>query len=192
MGSSKLQGVRIAILVSDGFEELELLEPRQAFDRDGAATFVVSPAKNKVVGMNQEHGKKEVPVDIPLQTARPEDFHALFLPGGGRNVEHLAKNSKAVQFAEDFVVASKPVAAIGEGIAVLIPGGTLRNRKVTCPVFLQEALRKEGAGSVDQDVVCDSTLITARGLEDISAFTHAVTRILADLRSHSSEMRRSA
>lgn len=192
MASGKLQGVRIAILVSHGFEELELLEPRQAFDRDGAATFVVAPSKNKVVGMDQRRGKKEVPVDIPLKGAKPEDFHALLLPGGSRSAESLANNSNAVQFVTDFVVASKPVAAIGEGVAVLIPTGTLPGRKMTGPAFLQEALKNEGASSVDRNVVSDSTLITARGLEDISAFIDAVTHVLAELRSNSTDMRRFA
>jgi len=190
MTSGVLQGVRVAILVSDGFEESELLDSRWTLEHLGAATFAIAPSKSRVAGSDQGKGERQVPVDIPLEIAKPEDFHALFLPGGSSNASHLVSNSRAVEFVKSFMQARKPVAAIGEAPAILLKAGALRGRKVTASAFLEEDIKKAGADYLEQDVVCDANLITARRLDDVSAFNREMTRVFAKLREHSQDMRK--
>jgi protease I len=188
--SGILQGVRVAILVSADFEASELLESRRTLEHEDAATFLIAPAKYKVVGSNQRQEKKQVPIDIPLKSAKPEDFHALFLPGGCANAKHLAMNEKAVAFVKSFMEAGKPVAAIGEGTALLLETGALSGRTMTGSAFLQTNLSRAGAHYIDKDVVCEGNLITARRLDDLSAFDREMVRAFAELREHSLEMRK--
>jgi protease I len=188
--SGILQGVRVAILVSDGFEASELLESRRTLDHHGAATFVIAPSRDRIVGSDEEQGQKQVPIDIPLKSAKPKDFHALFLPGGDANANHLATNDKAVGFVKDFMEAGKPVAAIGEASAILLQTGALQGRTISADALLEADLRKAGANYIDKDVVCDGNLITARSLDDISAFDREMTHVFAGLREHSTEMRK--
>ncbi len=191
MTSGKLQGVRVAILVSDGFREFELLDTRKILERAGAAPFVVAPTKEKVKGLNLAGGWAEVPVDIPLQSAMPQDFHALFLPGGSASAKQLAANAEAIEFVKTFMT-QKPIAAIGEATEILIQTGSLRGRTITSEVSLERDVRSAGANYVDKNVVSDHNLITARNPEDLSAFEREFTEQLAQLRVHSTEMRKTA
>lgn len=105
----------MAILVTDGFEQSELLEPRKALDDAGATTLVVSPAGAKVKGWNHKDWGKEVSVDVALDSANAEDFNALLLPGGVMNPDQLRMNPRAIEFVKSFTKAGKPVAAICHG-----------------------------------------------------------------------------
>jgi protease I len=192
MTSGKLQGIRIAVLVSNGFKEFELLDTKRSLDQAGAATFVVGPTKGKVKGLNPTGGEAQVPVDIPLKSAMPQDFHALLLPGGSTNVKNLSLRTDAIEFVKDFMIAGKPVASIGEAAAILIQTGTLRGRMLTADASLEQDLRRAGANYIDKNIACDGNLITARRLDDIPAFNRELMRVLAELRAHSSEMRRIA
>lgn len=192
MASGVVQGVRVAILVSDGFEESELLDSRWTLDHSGAATFIIAPSRDKVVGSDQGNRQKQVPVDIPLEVAKPEDFHALFLPGGSTSASRLASSEKAVEFVRNFLLARKPVAAIGEASAILEKAGVLYGRKVTAEASVKQDIEKAGAEYVDQNVVCDANLITARRLEDVSAFNREMIRAFSELRQHSQDMRKIA
>jgi protease I len=131
MTSSTLQGVRVAILVTDGFEQSELLEPRIALDNAGAATFLISPTEGKVKGWNDNEWGNVIPVDIPLKSATADDFHALFLPGGVMSSDHLRVNPQAVQFVKHFMEVGKPVAAICHGSWTILEAGAVRGRTMT-------------------------------------------------------------
>lgn len=192
MTSGKLQGVRVAILVSDGFEELELLDPKWTLDHAGASMLVIAPTKNNVTGSNRGREQKEVPVDIALKSAKAEDFHALLLPGGRASAKQLANNDDAVEFVRHFVRAGKPVAAIGEGLGILLRAGVLRGRRVTRGTLSEEELKNAGANYSNENLVRDGNLITARELDDVAAFIRELTRILANLRQHSASMRKTA
>lgn len=197
MASGKLQGIRIAILVSDGYEELELIEPQRALEHSGASTFVVSSTKHisamdKVEGADRGRRRQSVPVDIRLESARPEDFHALLLPGGSRNAEHLIANPKALEFAKEFMRTRKLVAAIGEAVELLRRIGVLGGRMVAAGTPLRRELENEGTICVDEGVVCDSNLITARSLNDVAALIQEMTRVLTGLREHSAGIRKLA
>jgi protease I len=192
MTSGKLQGVRIAMLVSDGFKEFELLDTRRALDQAGAATFVVGTTKQKVRGINPAGGEAEVPVDIPLESAMPQDFHALLLPGGSTNVNNLSGRADAIEFVKAFMLGGKPVAAIGEAVIALAKTGTLRGRTLTSNPSLEQDLKTTGATYLNTNVVCDGNLITARSLDDLPAFDRELIQTLKVLRVHSTEMRKLA
>jgi len=170
MTNRNLQGKRVAILVTDGFEQAELLEPRKALDDAGATTLVVSPKDNKVKGWNHTEWGKEVPVDVTLKSAKAGDFHALLLPGGVMNPDHLRMIPQAVAFVKHFIDAGKPVAAICHGPWTLIEADAVRGHTITSWPSLKTDLKNAGASWVDKEVVRDGKLVTSRKPDDIPAF----------------------
>lgn len=174
-----LQGKKVAILVTDGFEQVELTGPRKALDQAGAKTEVVSPAKGQVKGWNHTEWGDQIPVDVPLQQARPENYDALLLPGGVMNPDHLRMNPDAVRFVKSFVDAGKPIAAICHGPWTLIEAGAVRGKKMTSWPSLQTDLRNAGANWVDQQVVHDGNLVTSRKPDDIPAFNQEMIGLFA-------------
>jgi len=187
MAVALLQGMRVAILVCDGFLESELLEPKRALEHAGAATFVVSATADRVRGRTPRNGEKDVPVDIPLNSAHPEDFHALLLPGGSSD---QSVNIGEVQFIRHFMKAGKLVDAIGDGCGMLLQAGTVRGCTMTSAPSLKSELENAGASWVDNDVVCDRNLITSRTPDDVPAFNREIIRSFADFREHSTTMRK--
>lgn len=190
MTTGLLQGMRVAILATDGFEQTELLEPKKALEDAGAATFVVAPSEDKIKGWNQQEWGMELPVDIPLKSAKAEDFHALLLPGGVMNPDHLRTNEKAVRFVKTFVDLEKPVAAICHGPWTLVEAGAARGRTMTSWPSLKSDLQNAGAHWVDQEVVCDGKFVTSRRPDDIPAFDREMIRVFAAEREHSTDMRK--
>ena len=170
MAKKDLTGKKIAILVDEGFEQVELIKPRKALDRIGASTQVVSPQEGEVRGWNIKRWGKAVAVDVPLEAANPEDFDALLLPGGVMNPDKLRINPKAVEFVKHFVDNRKPVAAICHGPWTLIEAGGVQGRTLTSWPSLQTDLRNAGANWVDEEVVTDQGLVTSRKPDDIAAF----------------------
>ena len=174
-----LQGKKVAILVADGFEQIELTEPRKALDQAGAKTEIVSPAEGKVKGWNHTDWGQELPVDVPLDQAKPDGYDALLLPGGVMNPDKLRANPAAVRFIKHFVQAGKPVAAICHGPWTLIEAGAVRNRRMTSYESIQTDLKNAGAQWVDQEVVTDGNLVTSRKPDDIPAFNRAMVELFA-------------
>ena len=165
-----LTGKKIAILVADGFEQVEMTEPRQALEEAGAGTDLVSPNDSKVKGWKMTEWGDRFDVDVPLAVANPADYDALLLPGGVMNPDKLRMNPQAVQFVKEFVDAGKPIAAICHGPWTLIEAGAVRGRTITSYPSLQSDLRNAGANWVDQEVVTDNGLVTSRNPQDIPAF----------------------
>src|SRR6202030_1699322 len=174
MADETLQGVKVAILVTDGFEEVELTEPRKALDQAGADTRVVSPQGGEVRGWNCTDWGQTLPVDLKLDEARPNDFDALLLPGGVINPDKLRIEPKAVAFVKAFFDAGKPVAAICHGPWTIIEAGAARGRKIASWPSLKTDLRNAGAEWIDKEAVTDGNLVTARKPEDIPAFNRAM------------------
>jgi protease I len=174
-----LQGKKIAILVTDGFEQVELTEPRKALDQAGAKTAIVSPAEGKVKGWNHTEWGDKLPVDVPLQQANPKDYDALLLPGGVMNPDKLRMDPAAVRFVKSFVDAGKPIAAICHGPWTLIEAGGVRGKKMTSWPSLQTDLKNAGANWVDQQVVNDGNLVTSRKPDDIPAFNQEMVKLFA-------------
>ena len=191
MTNSNLQGKKVAILVTDGFEQVELLEPRKALDQAGAQTKVVSPKDGKVKGWNMKDWGNEVPVDIPLKSAKANEFDALLLPGGVMNPDRLRMDPQAVQFVRQFVDAGKPIAAICHGPWTLIEAGAVRGKTVTSWPSLKTDLKNSGANWEDKEVIQDGNLVTSRKPDDIPAFNREMIRLFAET-SQESELRETA
>lgn len=181
MPNGNLKGKKVAILATDGFEQVELLEPRKALDEAGATTKVVSPAnkKKKVKGWNHTEWANEVPVDLSLDSANAEEFDALLLPGGVMNPDHLRMDLQAVEFVKHFVNERKPVAAICHGPWTLIEAGGVEGRTITSWPSLKTDLRNAGANWVDKEVVSDGMLVTSRKPDDIPAFNREMIRLFS-------------
>ena len=181
MADADLTGVKVAILVTDGFEQVEMTEPRQALDRAGAQTRLVSPKDGRVKGWKFTEWGDEFPVDMPLAQARAEEFDALLLPGGVINPDKLRMDENAVVFAQDFLDAGKPVASICHGPWTLIETGKMRGRQLASWPSLQTDIENAGAQWVDQEAVVDGNLVTSRKPDDIPAFNRAMLDLFARL-----------
>ena len=192
MTTLTLDRKKVAILVADGFEQAELLEPRTALDEAGANTQVVSPAGTKVKGWNHKDWGSEVPVDVPLESADAEEFDALLLPGGVMNPDQLRMNPEAVQFVKDFVDAGKPIAAICHGPWTLIEADAVRGHTLTSWPSLKTDLKNAGATWVDKEVVNDNGLVTSRKPDDIPAFNREMIRLFAERKGKAQPLRKTA
>jgi protease I len=184
-----LKGVRVAILVTDGFEQVELTEPRKALDGAGARTEVVSPKSDKVRGWKFTDWGDDVAVDKSLEQARANDYDALLLPGGVMNPDTLRMIPAAVAFAKSFFDAGKPVAAICHGPWTVIETGAARGRRIASWPSLKTDLRNAGAEWVDQEVVIDGNLVSSRKPDDIPAFNRETIDLFGRARQ---QARRSA
>jgi protease I len=189
--TSTLQGKKVAILVTDGFEQSELLEPRKALNEAGAITQVVSPAEKRVKGWNHKAWGDEVPVDVSLDSANAQDFDALLLPGGVMNPDQLRMNPKAVALVKRFTDEGKPVAAICHGPWTLFEAGAVRGRTLTSWPSLKTDLKNAGATWVDKEVVTDGLLVTSRRPDDIPAFNREMIRLFAEA-AESAALRKTA
>src|SRR5262249_19881498 len=174
MAKKDLTGQKIAILVDQGFEQVELIKPRKALDKVGAATKVVSPQEGEVRGWNMTRWGKSVAVDVPLETADPSQFDALLLPGGLMNPDKLRMNPKAVEFVKHFVDQGKPIASICHGPWTLLEAGGVKERKVTSWPSLKTDITNAGGDWLDEEVVTDNGVVTSRKPEDLRAFTKKV------------------
>lgn len=175
-----LQGKKIAILVTDGFEQVELTEPRKALEQAGAEARVVSPAKGKVKGWNHTEWGETISVDVPLDQANAEQYDALLLPGGVMNPDKLRMNPTAVAFVKAFFDAGKPVAAICHGPWTLIEADVVEGRRMTSYPSLKTDLKNAGADWVDQEVVVDDGLVSSRKPDDIPAFNEKMIEAFAE------------
>jgi protease I len=175
-----LAGKKIAILVADGFEQVELSKPREALDHAGAVTQIVSPAGKKVKGWNHTEWGEEMDVDVALKSADAGEFDALQLPGGVMNPDHLRMDPAAVEFVKHFFESGKPVAAICHAPWSLIEADVVRGRRITSWPSLKTDLRNAGAEWVDEEVVRDGNLVTSRKPDDIPAFNREMIALFAE------------
>ena len=180
MAGPALKGKRIAILATDGVEQVELIEPREALDDAGATTVLVSPMDGKITGMNHERKGDEISVDLLLSGARAADFDGLMLPGGVVNSDHLRTIPSAVNFVREFFEAGKPIAAICHAPWLLIEAGAVKGRSLTSWPSLQTDLQNAGADWVDRDVVTDEGIVTSRKPDDIPAFNKKMIEEFAE------------
>jgi protease I len=175
-----LAGKKVAILVADGFEQVEMTEPRRALEGAGARTTLVSPAQGHVQGWNHFDKGDQFPVDVALDEAGAQEFDALLLPGGVANPDQLRMQPKAVAFVREFFDAGKPVAAICHGLWPLIDADVVRGRTVTSWPSLKADLSNAGARWVDQEVATDKGLVTSRKPDDIPAFNRKMIEEFAE------------
>jgi protease I len=178
--NANLAGKKIAILVTDGFEQSELEEPRAALEKTNAITYVVSPKGDSVKAWDNDKFGNTVKVDVLLQFADSDDYDALLLPGGLVNSAQLRQMPRAVEFVRAFFEAGKPVAAICHGPQILIEANVVGGRKLTSHPSIKTDLINAGAEWVDEKVVVDQGLITSRKPDDIPDFNKKMIEEFAE------------
>jgi len=166
----RLDGKKVAILVTDGFEQVEMTKPREALDEAGAETKIVSLKSGKIQGMHHADKGDKFDVDLTLDEARPEEFDALLIPGGLMNPDALRSTDDALEFTRHFFREGKPVAAICHGPWVLIDAGVVRGRTLTSWPAIKNDVKNAGGKWINEEVVVDNGLVTSRKPDDIPAF----------------------
>jgi protease I len=187
MASETLEGMKVAILIEDGFEQVEMVEPRKALDEAGAKTSIVSPKGKRVHAWNFTKWGDEFPVDVSLDEAEPQNFDALLLPGGVMNPDKLRMQPNAVAFAKSFFDAGKPVAVICHGPWTVIETDAARGRRMTSWPSLKTDLRNAGVEWVDQAIVIDGNLVSSRKPDDIPAFNRGMIDLFSRARASASQ-----
>jgi len=177
--SNELQGKRIAILATDGFEQSELTEPRQNLEQAGARTEVLSIKEGEIKGWNHTDWGEKIKVDRLVSAANPADYDALVLPGGVINPDKLRTNESAVDFVRRFANSGKTVAAICHGPWTLVEAGVVRGKTMTSWPSIHTDLINAGARWVDEQVVTDGNFITSRKPDDIPAFSKAIIQAVS-------------
>ncbi|HEX5236685.1 MAG TPA: type 1 glutamine amidotransferase domain-containing protein [Silvibacterium sp.] len=169
-----LSGKKVAILATDGVEQVELTDPKKQLEQAGAATYVISPKTGEIKAWKTKDWGDNIKVDKSLDDARPADYDALVLPGGVINPDHLRVDPKAVEFVKAFVRSGKTIAAICHGPWTLIEADAVRGKTMTSWPSLRTDLENAGANWVDETVVVDGQFITSRKPDDIPDFSNAL------------------
>ena len=171
-----LTGRKVAILATDGVEQVELVEPRRALDDAGAITHLIAPKAGTIQGMNHDEKADQLPVDRVLADVHASEYDALLLPGGVANPDALRLNADAVQFVREFMLSDKPVAAICHGPWLLVEADAVAGRRLTSWPSLKTDIRNARGEWVDEEVQVDDRLVTSRKPADIPAFSAAMLR----------------
>ena len=178
--ANELSGRTIAILATDGVEQVELVQPRQAVQDAGARTELLSLDDGEIQAMNNDlEPADSFPVDRRVAGASVDDYDGLLLPGGTCNPDRLRMDDDAVSFVRDFVASGKPVAAICHGPWTLVEADVVRGRRITSFPSLRTDLRNAGAEAVDEQVCVDANIITSRNPDDLPAFCETFVRELS-------------
>ncbi|MDJ0395993.1 type 1 glutamine amidotransferase domain-containing protein [Rhodococcus sp. G-MC3] len=175
MSNSPLSGRRVAILATDGVEEVELVQPRSAVESAGATTTLVALTHGDIQAMNNDvEAGSTFAVDRVVADVSVDDFDALILPGGTTNPDALRTDSDAVEFVRQFVTAGKPVGVICHGPWILVEADVVRGRTLTSYPSIRTDIRNAGGIVVDEEVVVDNGLISSRNPGDLPAFCAAL------------------
>ena len=177
---AKLDGKRVAILATDGYEQSELLEPLQALKDAGAQVHIISLKMGVIKGWNDEDWGDSVNVDFTVDEANAAQYDALMLPGGVMNPDKLRTNEMAVSFVTGFFERGLPVGAICHAPWTLINAGVVDGRTLTSWPSLQQDLKNAGATWLDEEVVCDKGLVTSRKPADLPAFCAKLIEEIAE------------
>src|ERR1035437_10294044 len=165
-----LSDKRVAILTDDGFEESELMIPKKAMEAAGIFVEIISPEKDKVRAWSHDHWSLELRVDVNVKDAISDYYDALVIPGGVMNPDKMRTNYDCINFAKDFLVSGKPIAAICHGPQLLIETGLLEGREMTSYASVKTDLKNAGVNWEDKEVIVDRGLVTSRSPKDLEAF----------------------
>lgn len=175
----KLNGLDIAILVTDGFEQAEFTEPKAALEAQGASVKVISNQPGKVQGFHHDTKAEQFPVDLVFSDADPKLFDAVVLPGGVINADQIRIIPEAQRFVQSMQQDGKPIAVICHGAWLLVSAGLVKNRTLTSWPTLQDDIRNAGGNWKDQEVVTDENLVSSRKPADIPAFNREIIDLIA-------------
>lgn len=176
---STLSGKTIAVLATDGFEQVELDKPVDALRKAGATVHIVAPESGEIQGFEHHDKGRKVGVDKALGDVSADNYDGLVLPGGVINPDALRLEEKAISFIAAFAKADKPIAAICHGPWTLIDAGIAKGRKMTSWPSLKVDLQNAGAEWVDETVVIDGKLVTSRNPDDLPAFCDGIIKVFA-------------
>ncbi len=182
--SKELKGLRVAILATDMFEEVEMTDPRQALEEAGAITTLISPKDGEVLSANHFNKSEKYKVDLDLVDADPIEFDALLLPGGALNADILRVEPKVHEFIQYFDETGKPIAAICHAPWALISADVVEGRSLTSFHTIRDDIRNAGGEWIDQPVVIDANWVTSRQPDDIPAFNKAMISLFAEARQN--------
>jgi protease I len=185
--AKQLEGRRVAVLATDGFEQVELVKPVDGLRAEGAKVEVVSPKTGEIQGYNHFEKGDKVRVDRALADAKPSDYDALVLPGGVINPDLLRLEPKAIAFVREFVQSGKPISAVCHGPWTLINADGVKGRKMTSWPSLKVDLSNAGAHWVDEQVVVDGVLVTSRKPDDLPAFVAKTVEVLSNAKKAAAE-----
>ena len=190
MTNGSVNGMRVAILLGDNFEQVEMTEPRTVLDAAGAYTTLVSPVQGQIHGVAHDRELQDsFEVDLPLAQANPEDFNALLLPGGALNADSMRMVPEVQEFIRRMQGAGKPMAVICHAPWELVSAGAIEGRTLTSYYTLQDDIRNAGGTWLDREVVRDRNLVTSRQPGDIPAFNREMLALFAEHYSHATEPR---
>ena len=192
MQNSRLDGMRVAILVNDDFEQAEMTEPRKALDAAGATTVLISSKAGQVTGMNHDTKADSFKVDMTLDQANPNDFDAVLLPGGALNADSMRMNPKAQNFVKQIDRSGKPIAVICHAPWLLVSAGCVKGRTMTSYATIQDDIRNASATWVDKEMVRDRNWVSSRSPKDLPAFNPAMVALFAEHKSRSPQQSRSS
>ncbi len=180
MSEHDLTGKKVAFLLTDGVEQVELTSPWDAVKKAGGEPTLVAPKLGKLQGYDGTDKGETFAVDMAVADADASDFHALVIPGGVINADHLRIDADAQAFTRAFFEQHKPVASICHGPWVLIDAGVVSGRQLTSYPTLQTDLRNAGANWSDEEVVVDQGLVTSRNPGDLPAFNAKLIEEIAE------------
>ena len=187
MQHQKLSGMRVAILVSDDFEQAELTEPKKALEQAGAKITIISPNAGQVTGMNHDTKADSFKVDMTLDQANPNDFDAVMLPGGALNADFIRMNPKAQAFVKQIDQSGRPMAVICHAPWLLISSDCVKGRTLTSWPSIQDDIRNAGGNWVDKEMVRDHNLVTSRSPKDLGAFNPAMVSLFSEYKNLKSQ-----
>ena len=189
LNAQSLQGRRVAVLMTDGVEQVEYTKPRSFLEGHGVQVTLLSPkqAGEQVQGFNHLDPADKFTVDLNVAQAQVGDYDLLLLPGGVANPDTLRLSPESIAFIKAFGDEDKPIAAICHGPWSLIDAGVAESKHLTSWPSLQTDLRNDGAEWTDEEVVVDGKLITSRKPDDIPAFNEAIRKQLMVLQTAGSD-----
>lgn len=179
MQKKTLEGKHVAILVTDDFEQIELVEPKKALEQAGATTKIIAPKNGQIQGMNHDVKADLFAVDLTLDQANPMDFDAVLLPGGALNADALRVEPKAQAFVRSMNSQGKPLAVICHGPWLLVSAGLTRGRTLTSYYTIQDDIRNAGGTWVDQELVQDKNWVSSRSPKDLPAFNSGMIELFS-------------
>jgi protease I len=182
MADKNLQGLRVAILATDGVEDAELKDPRKALDNAGAKTTLIAPKAGKIQSLNHSDKASQYEVDETLDHVRADQFDAVLLPGGALNADAIRMHPRAQEFVREMNQSGKPMAIICHAPWLLVSAGLVKGRSMTSYYTIQDDLRNAGAKWQDEEVVQDKNWVSSRQPSDIPAFNRAMIELFSDQR----------
>ena len=190
MADKNLQGMRVAILATDGVEDAELKDPRKALDNAGAKTTLIAPKAGKIQSVNHSDKASQYEVDEALDQVRADQFDAVLLPGGAMNADALRVEPRAQEFVRHMNQAGKPIAFICHAPWLLVSSGLVKGRSMTSYHTIQDDIRNAGGKWQDEEVVQDKNWVSSRQPSDIPAFNRAMIELFSDQKKSGAQSER--